>query len=229
MESVTSFSIFLSGFLVKIAVFGLYKYIVFLTKGLLLVAVALSMSSAITTSLLFLHQVDLKKKIAYATIQEMSQVVMSLLLLCPINLEVVSLFLTTHTLLSSKYFYLNDVVYKLYNTRSILVLSGIGNLSPKLTTILATTLVLFRGLPFTAKNSVEFTYFGYLTDVDLAFALLWVVMVALVGNVFFSYTFLKMAAMSHSRSLEPKDIDMVSMTVIALLCYIIVNLQQIMM
>ena len=54
-------------------------------------------------------------------------------------------------------------------------------------------------------------------------------MVALVGNVFFSYTFLKMAAMSHSRSLEPKDIDMVSMTVIALLCYIIVNLQQIMM
>ena len=229
VESVTSFSIFLSGFLVKIAVFGLYKYIVFLTKGLLLVAVALSMSSAITTSLLFLHQVDLKKKIAYATIQEMSQVVMSLLLLCPINLEVVSLFLTTHTLLSSKYFYLNDVVYKLYNTRSILVLSGIGNLSPKLTTILATTLVLFRGLPFTAKNSVEFTYFGYLTDVDLAFALLWVVMVALVGNVFFSYTFLKMAAMSHSRSLEPKDIDMVSMTVIALLCYIIVNLQQIMM
>lgn len=166
VEAVTSFSIFLSGFLVKVAIFGMYKYIIFLSPSVIFAALPLLFFSASITSLLFLYQVDLKKIVAYATIQEMSQLAMCLLLFWATSLDIVSLFLVTHTILSAKYFLINDIVYRSYNTRSILAITGLGIISPKLSVVIVSTLSLFRGLPFTLKNSVEMTVAGGLLSVS---------------------------------------------------------------
>jgi len=170
VEAVTSFSIFLSGFLVKIAIFGMFKYSIFLNKEILTVAAAASLVSAINTSILFAYQVDLKKVIAYATIQEMSQLALCSSIFWVKKAGLIAVFLITHTILSAKYFLLNDIVYRIYNTRSILAIQGLGISSPKLTIIIVSTLTLFRGLPFTIKNIVEVTLMSLLVSISGAIA-----------------------------------------------------------
>jgi len=78
----------------------------------------------------------------------------------------VAIFLVTHTLLSAKYFLINDIVYRIYRTRSILLIQGLGISSPKLSIVLVSTLALFRGLPFTIKNTVEVSLMSLLSSIN---------------------------------------------------------------
>lgn len=226
VEAVTSFSIFLSGFLVKIAIFGMFKYSIFLGKEILTTTAALSLVSAINTSILFAYQVDLKKVIAYATIQEMSQLAMCASMFWVKKAGLISIFLITHTVLSAKYFLLNDVVYRIYNTRSTLAIQGLGISSPKLTVIIVSTLALFRGLPFTIKNIVEVTIMSLLVSISGLIAAIWAILVVFLGNVMFSYTFLKTTNFSPQKELPLLDITKQDASTVLLLVMLLSFLQQ---
>lgn len=226
VEAVTSFSIFLSGFLVKIALFGLYKYTVFLNKIILTLSFIMSLISASTTSMLFLHQVDLKKTIAYATVQEMSQLAMCTSVYWTEKVWLVAIFLVTHTLLSAKYFLINDIVYRIYRTRSILLIQGLGISSPKLSIVLVSTLALFRGLPFTIKNTVEVSLMSLLSSINGKLTAIWASLVIFTGNVTFSYIFLKTTNFSPQKLLQHLDIGRDAITLLSFIVLLMVYLQQ---
>ena len=190
VEAITSFSIFLSGFLVKLAVFGLYKFLPLLPTSVVSLAEVLSLLSFVLATVLFTYQVDFKKLIAYATIQEMSLILLFLLITAGTKNHTVGLFLVTHTVLSALMFTLNDFVYKRYNTRNFNALRGVGTAIPKFAMFIYTALLLFKGFPLTLKfiaevNIIEHVFFS--TNYTL---LSLTVITILVGNVAISYKML---------------------------------------
>jgi len=191
VEVATSFSIFLSGFLVKIAIFGLYKFLFLFGTFTKLLAISLAYISSIVTSLLFLFQVDLKKAVAYATIQEMGQLVLSIFLIQNLNVRAISMFLLTHTMLSISFFFIVDILYRHYATRSGTAITGLFTASPKLSFTILFFLTMFRGLPFTLKHSIEFSLMGGLFSMDFSLGILWLFFIVMVGNLSYSFAFLK--------------------------------------
>jgi formate hydrogenlyase subunit 3/multisubunit Na+/H+ antiporter MnhD subunit len=187
----TSFSVFLSGFLVKIALFGLYKLMFLFTLFTKIIAVTLAMLSSLVTSVIFLFQMDIKKIVAYATIQEMGQLTVAAFMMHLFNIRTISMFLITHTVLSAKFFYISDVIYRQYSSRSGTVVTGLLSKSPKLSSAVVIGLVLFRGIPFTSKNSVEINLLNVLFGTDFSFGLFWLLLIIFVGNVTFSFVFLR--------------------------------------
>lgn len=126
-----------------------------MSRPTLLVGLYLAIVSATTASIIFIHQTDYKKLIAYATVQEMSQLAAAFFILPRTNITLISIFLITHTLLSILYFQKNEALYRIFKVRAIKAMIGSIYIAPKLSIIIATGLLLFRGVPFTTKNAVE--------------------------------------------------------------------------
>ena len=202
----TSFSIFLSGFLVKIALFGIYKLLPLIGLLVKSITVVLALFSATLTSLLFIFQLDLKKAVAYATVQEMGQLTAALCSLNLVNTRSVSLFLITHTALSAKFFYLADILYRHFSSRSGLIVSGLLYTSPKLSLSIVMGLILFRGMPFTSKNAVEFSLVDMFFSTDTSLGLFWLITIVFIGNITFSYIFLKTLVFGTNHSTISPDL-----------------------
>lgn len=150
------------------------------------------MVGAFITSVLFLYQLDIKKIVAYATVQEMSQLLAFFMIVQTTNIRTVSLFLLTHTVISAKFFYIADIFHRHNATRCTLAVAGTTITSPKLALAVVLGLVFFRGLPFTMKNAVEFSMLDALTVAEASFAFFWLFTIVFIGNVTFSYAFLKL-------------------------------------
>lgn len=205
VEVATSFSIFLSGFLVKIALFGLYKFFFLFGTFTKLFAISLAFTSSMVTSILFLFQTDLKKVVAYATIQEMGQLVLVSFVIQDLNIRILSTFTLTHTLLSISFFFIVDILYRHYSTRSSNAITGVFTTSPKLALFIVFFLAMFRGLPFSLKNSVEFNLLANLFSISAGIGLLWLLSIVMVGNLTFSYTFLKTLVFAPTKHLSLMD------------------------
>lgn len=92
VEAMTSFSILLSGFLVKIAILCLYKFLFLLKSLVVSIAICLSLVGSASASILFIHQIDFKKFVAYSTIQEMGLISTLLLITQSSNLRSIAVF-----------------------------------------------------------------------------------------------------------------------------------------
>jgi NADH:ubiquinone oxidoreductase subunit 4 (subunit M) len=107
-------------------------------------------------------QSDLKKLVAYCTIQEMNLILIvflwgdSFISICGF------FFSAVHAFLSSLMFYLVDCIYRRYHTRSIFAVSGIFTLFPNLGFLIFLMVVFYGGLPGTVKFVCEFYIFNIL-------------------------------------------------------------------
>lgn len=192
VEAPTSFSIFLSGFLVKTALFGIYRFLPYLDEIALTLATVISLLTVTISSTLFIYQTDFKKLIAYATIQEMSLLLLFLLVGQYFGIKTLAIFTITHSALSGIYFTLNDIVYRKKSTRTIGNLTGLAVTSPKLGLIWLTALVLFKGLPYTSKYLAEFNLYSTTLGYDI-YLLMWVLLWAtIIGNMYFSINNVRM-------------------------------------
>lgn len=189
VEAPTSFSIFLSGFLVKIAIFGLYKFLPFFSDSSILLGIVLALLGSIVTSITFLFHVDIKKLVAYATVQEMGVLTALLLITQTVNVGAVSILLITHTLLSTFYFSISDVLYKKLSTRSYLATTGLIYTAPKIAGYIATSILFFRGIPLTAKFPAEVALLDSLALVDLYVLVYLALFILFIGNLLFSMAF----------------------------------------
>jgi len=157
VEAPSGFSIFLSGFLVKSAVFGFYKLSNLLGGQIDTVFFSLfAFMGAIDASYKMWAQTDLKKLVAYGTIQEMSVIY---LVLCwgDSTASLGSLmFCITHSFLSALLFYLVDCIQRRYRTRSIVQINGLLLVNPNLATAILFTCIVYMGLPGTMKFITEF-------------------------------------------------------------------------
>lgn len=166
VDAPTGFSIFLSGFLVKTALFGFYKFNIslgYFSNTVLFSTICLL--GIIDASMKMWGQTDLKKLVAYATIQEMGLVYLTLCFGDTTSVIGGFVFSVTHALLSSIFFFLVDTISRRFYTRNIVEINGILHLAPNLGIVILLSCVFYSGLPGTLKFISELYIFAGLFDI----------------------------------------------------------------
>jgi len=127
----------------------------------------------IDASLKMWGQLDLKKLVAYGTVQEMNIIYLAFLWGDAGAYVGGILFCVTHAFLSSLMFYLVDCIQRRYSTRIVSEISGILHTTPNLGLSVLFMQILYSGLPGTLKFLSEFYIFsGLLTSAPLSTILL---------------------------------------------------------
>lgn len=152
VEAPAGFSIFLSGFLVKSAVYGFYRFSNLLGGSLDTSFFSIfAIMGVLDASFKMWGQIDLKKLVAYCTIQEMSLLYLVFIwgdTLCFIGGVMLCI---THALLSPLMFFLVDCIQRRYKSRLVSELSGIIHTTPNLGIALIIMVIMYSGLPGTIK------------------------------------------------------------------------------
>lgn len=156
VEAPTGFSIFLSGFLVKTAFYCfLYFYYLFKTPLFVIIVTGVTVWGVVDASLRMWGSIDIKRLIAFATIQEMNLILFFLILLNSQSYTFLNLFLLVHGLLSALLFFLIDQVQKGYDTRNLTQLGGLALEHSSLIWFIWASLLIFRGFPIFIKFIIE--------------------------------------------------------------------------
>lgn len=156
VEAPAGFSIFLSGFLVKTAFFCLSVFFFLLkSKYVYIFSLTFVIWGVLDASIRMWTSPDIKKLVAFATVQEMNLIILLLLVLEPSKYLMLNLFLLVHGLLSSLFFYLVDQVQKQYLSRNLNSISGAIYFLPNLSLIIWSSLLVFRGFPIFVKFFIE--------------------------------------------------------------------------
>lgn len=165
VEAPTGFSIFLSGFLVKSAIFGFYKFsILFGDATNTVLFSTFCLLGIIDASLKMWGQTDLKKLVAYATIQEMGLIYLVFCWGDTLFIYGGILFCITHALISSLFFYFVDCVNRRFGSRSITEVNGILHITPNLATSILLGCVIYSGIPGSLKFISELYIFSGLLE-----------------------------------------------------------------
>lgn len=187
VEASSFFSIYLSGFLVKTAIYlFVFFYNYFNTILLDSIFIIFIMMGVIDSSIKMWHQIDVKKLIAYTTVQEMNILFLPLFWNNDSTELLVSLFIITHCLLSTLLFFSVDILIKRFHTRTVTNIQGIIQVMPIFGMCMLITLLLFTGLPFTIKFFLEISIFNFLINMNLELTLLIIFVANWIGLLGFS-------------------------------------------
>lgn len=187
VEASSFFSIYLSGFLVKTAVYLFnHFYSFFYNINLINFFFVIVLIGVIDSSIKMWHQMDLKKLIAYTTVQEMNILFIPLLWNNELTEIFVSLFIIIHCLLSSLFFFIIDVLTKRFGTRVTSQITGLIHIMPIFTTFIFLSWVLFCGLPFTSKFYIEIVIFNLLAHYNINIFILIIFVANVLGIIGFS-------------------------------------------
>lgn len=187
VEASSFFSIYLSGFLVKTAVYLFIKFYnvltaIFLSELFLVMFVV----GVVDSSIKMWHQTDLKKLIAYTTVQEMNFLVIPILFNDYLSELIISSFIVTHCVLSSLLFFYIDIITKRYNTRSTSQITGLVHNMPTFSFFMFLTWLGFSGLPYTIKFTLELNIFNTLMCYNTLLFLITIFSMNVIGLIGFS-------------------------------------------
>ena len=189
VESPTAFSIFLSGFLVKSSLYCLFMLLnlfgttlnyYFLSIWIFFSLIVATFGLARTT--------DIKKLIAWATIQEMTFMLLFLIFKQMFISNVCILFLVLHGLMSSYMFFIVDILQRRFKTRSLQYIKGLNILLPRLTKHIWFLILLFSGFPLTAKFIIEWHLINLMIETQAATLIYIILFINFLGAVFFCKT-----------------------------------------
>ena len=187
VEAPAGFSMYLSGFLVKSAVYGFYKLTNLLGNDInTTIFSTICIIGIIDASLKMWGQTDLKKLVAYGTIQEMNLIFLTF---CWGDTNAILggiLFSATHGALSALMFYIVDCIQRRFNSRSVVELSGILQITPMLGISIIFMCVLYAGLPGTLKFTCEFYIFCGLFEITPILTILIFFIANVLGLIGFS-------------------------------------------
>ena len=187
VEAPAGFSMYLSGFLVKSAVYGFYKITILLGNNInTTFFVTLCIIGIIDSSLKMWGQTDLKKLVAYGTIQEMNLIFLTF---CWGDSNAILggiLFSATHGALSALMFYIVDCLQRRFNSRSVVEISGILQTTPMLGISIIVMCVLYAGLPGTLKFTCEFYIFCGLFELTPLLTVFLFIVANVLGLIGFS-------------------------------------------
>lgn len=187
VEAPAAFSIFLSGFLVKSAIYCVYSFNLILQSPkyniVFIIWVLLSLIVA-TFSLFF--QNDFKKLVAWATVQEMTFILLILIIKNNINSSSLYIFILLHGIISSYMFFLVDIFQKKFNTRDLNSLQGLNILIPKSSKYIWILILFFNGFPLTAKFFIEWDFITILLYTNNFYILFIIFIVNFFGTISFS-------------------------------------------
>lgn len=187
VEAPSGFSMYLSGFLVKSALYGFYKISnLFGAQIDTTIFSTICVVGVIDASLKMWGQTDLKKLVAYGTIQEMNLIYLTLCWGDSYAVIGGILFCITHAALSTLMFFIVDCIQKRFNSRNLTEISGILQLTPNLGITIILMCVLYAGLPNTLKFTCEFYIFSGLLEISLFFTAFLMFTANVLGLVGFS-------------------------------------------
>ena len=185
VEASTGFSIFLSGILVKTALLGLFKFkFIFFYLNEFFIFFIISYG-VIDVSLKMYSQVDLKKLVAYATIQEMGLLMLVVCFDSIYTRQLLLYFCFFHTAISGIFFLINDFIYKRVGSRHLLNISGLCTTQPGLFLVTVVSLFIFLGIPFTVKFYIELQFLYKLLYTNIYYGFLFIFIVQYISIVFF--------------------------------------------
>lgn len=165
VEAPTGFSIFLSGYLVKTALFCLIIFINFFKHCILgYLYITIIIWGIIDASIRMWTSTDIKRLIAFATIQEMNLIMFFGFFSDYTNYQIFNIFIIMHGILSSLLFFLVDQVQKRYQSRNLLSLSGLVHKFLNLSIAIWLGLLIFRGFPIFIKFIIEWEFLVYLYE-----------------------------------------------------------------
>ena len=187
VEAPAGFSMYLSGFLVKSAVYGFYKITNLLGNDInTTIFSTICIIGVIDSSLKMWGQTDLKKLVAYGTIQEMNLIFLAF---CWGDTNAILggiLFSATHGALSALMFYIVDCLQRRFNSRNVVEISGVLQITPMLGISIITMCVLYAGLPGTLKFTCEFYIFCGLFELTPIITILLFFVANVLGLIGFS-------------------------------------------
>lgn len=187
VEASSFFSIYLSGFLVKTAIYLfsiLYPYFnTLFFDSIFLIIICMGV---IDSSIKMWHQIDVKKLIAYTTVQEMNILFLPLFWYNETSELLVSLFILTHCLLSTLLFFTVDILIKRFHTRIVTNITGIIQIMPMFGLCMIITLLLFTGIPFTIKFFLEISIFNLLLNFNIELTIFLIFIANWIGLLGFS-------------------------------------------
>lgn len=187
VEAPSGFSIYLSGFLVKSALFGFFKITSLINFEInTVIFCMIAFIGGLDASFKMWGQSDLKKLVAYCTIQEMN-LIFFLFLVGDTNFTNLGiLFTVTHAFLSILMFFLVDCIYRRFHTRSIYNLSGLLIETPNLAICIVAMVIFFSGLPGTLKFICEFYIFFNISSYSWILSFFFMFCFNFIGLVGFS-------------------------------------------
>lgn len=187
VEAPAGFSMYLSGFLVKSAVYGFYKITNLLGNDInTTIFSTICIIGIVDSSLKMWGQTDLKKLVAYGTIQEMNLIFLTF---CWGDSNAILggiLFSATHGALSALMFYIVDCLQRRFNSRNVVEISGVLQITPMLGIAIITMCVLYAGLPGTLKFTCEFYIFCGLFELTPTLTLFLFFIANVLGLIGFS-------------------------------------------
>ena len=166
VEAPSGFSMFLSGFLVKTAIYGFYKITSLVDNNINnTIFVTICCIGVFDASLKMWGQTDIKKLVAYCTIQEMNLIYLTFCWGDANMLVSGMLFIVMHGSLSTLMFFLVDCIQRRFNSRSVVELSGILQITPMLGISIIIMCIMYSGLPGMLKFTCEFYLFSSLFNI----------------------------------------------------------------
>jgi len=209
VEAPSGFSMYLSGFLVKSAVYGFYKLTTLLGNDVnTTIFSTLCIVGVVDASLKMWGQTDLKKLVAYGTIQEMNLIFLTF---CWGDTNAIIggiLFSATHGALSALMFYLVDCIYRRFNSRSVVEISGLLQITPMLGIVIILMCVLYAGLPGTLKFTCEFYIFCGLFEITPALTIVVFFVANVLGLIGFSKCWFDVTFGLHLKNLKLSPFDL---------------------
>ena len=186
VESPTAFSIFLSGFLVKSALFCLFIFLsLFQDVNNFFLLTIWILASLVVATLGLGRQTDFKKLIAWATVQEMTFMLLFLIFKQIFLMHICTLFLLLHGIMSTYMFYIVDMLYRRFKTRGLVYIKGLHLLLPKLTKHFWFLILLFSGFPLTAKFLIEWGLISLMTNTYFGALVYVILIVNFLGSILF--------------------------------------------
>lgn len=156
VEAPTGFSIFLSGFLVKTAFYCLTYFLLFFDNATYIcIALSICIWGSLDSSARMWTSTDIKRLIAFATIQEMNLILIFFFFFNSNYVSILNCFLLVHGVLSTYLFFLIDQVQKQTTSRNLLNLSGMSVIVPFIALFVWISLLVYRGFPIFIKFIIE--------------------------------------------------------------------------
>lgn len=161
-EGPTNLSIFLSGVLVKLSVFGILKVLeISFVKFSFLLFYFLAVIGVIDSTLKMLIQIDSKVVIAFSTTVQMNFLLFIIFSTVPGVEKTLGLGLVNHMLTASLLFFISDIILVRFNTREFFFLVGLYRVIPLFSVFLLFSLI----------NQINFPGFlGFILDLNFLYS-----------------------------------------------------------